>query len=1178
MYRMLCIRALICGLFLLFAVVTVNAQFKAGIQGTVTDTAGGVVPEAKVTLTNTETSKTQEVTTSAEGFYRLSGLPPGKYKLTVEKTGYKQKVLENVAVNAEAVQGVDVALEVGEVSATVTVTQETAQTLETENANVDKAITTQEVRTLPQFGRDPYNLLRLTPGVFGEGARSGSGQSANLPNQPGPGGSNRSIFQTENQVQISANGQRVTSNNFQIDGTSVNSLTHGGAAVITPNQESVKEVRVIANTYSAEYGRNSGAQILTVSQNGTNQFHGSLFLKNDSPGLNSFNKYGGFSSNTNGTPIPPVRVSQRLNQFGGSLGGPIPMPRFGEGSGPAFKLARDKAFFFFSYEGLRSATSDTVNSFVETSDFRTLVQQLRPGSIGTRILSSSGITPRIISVIPVPCTAAGFSTGSTGCRQVTGGLDIGSPTGAIGQYVLSSNPTGGGLDNIPDIQFAQIALPNTSKGNQYNLRFDLNPTTKDALAISGYRSRFFAVQSDSDANGRPMADVTTNPANSLLTITYTRTLSSSMLNEARFNATRFGFNELQSSSTTNFGIPRIEIENFGLPSTLNKVIRFGAPYSETTPGIFAENTFEFRDTLRKVMGNHALSFGVELRREQDNNNLVGAARPLYTFGGLFNFANDTPLFYQIAANPQTGGPPVTQRYFRSNTYAGFAHDDWKFRPNLTLNLGLRYEYFSPVREKNNVLSNLVLGPSGGQELTGARIVNGLAQLYPPDRNNFAPRVGFAWSPSRIIGVNTENKLVLRGGFGVFYNRIPLVDFTNVRANPPSEGRYAICCGTGNEFSTPFADGQILYALGANNTPFSYPANSALILNFNSQGIPTNTTQESKKVEIYGAPAKVPTPYVYAYSFDGQYSLPHKLTADVGYQGSASRKLVRLVNQRFIFPNDPGAFFATGVFFPTPDANASYNALLATLSRRFSQGLQFTANYKWSKSIDIVSSDEVGAPTNPTFPLDVRQERGPSDYDVRHSFVASALYELPFLRNRKDALGALLGGWQISTIATYHTGFPWTPVIGNCPSTNRPVVCPARPTAYFGGAGTDTSNDAFISGSNFPGGPSRFFSTIGATGFGPTAGMLPGIGRNSFRGPRYRDIDLTFSKRFGLARLLNEGANLEIRANFFNVFNLLNLQPFAFDTDSTHIDRPATFGRAPGALAGRVIEFQGRFSF
>ena len=226
---------------------------------------------------------------------------------------------------------------------------------------------------------------------------------------------------------------------FQIDGTSVNSLTWGGAAVITPNQESVKEVRVVANNYSAEFGRNSGAQVLTVSQNGTNQFHGSLFLKNNSPGLNAFNKYGGVNN------APPVRNNQHYNQFGGSLGGPIYLPRFGEG-GRSVISGKNRAFFFLSYEGLRSNTTGTFNAWVETPDFRNLVQAVRPGSITARILGAPGVAPRIISVIPVTCTAAGFNAGN--CRQVTGGLDIGSPAGATGQY-LNVGSAGEGLMVFP---------------------------------------------------------------------------------------------------------------------------------------------------------------------------------------------------------------------------------------------------------------------------------------------------------------------------------------------------------------------------------------------------------------------------------------------------------------------------------------------------------------------------------------------------------------------------------------------------------------------------------------------------------------------------------------------------------------------------------------------------------
>jgi hypothetical protein len=1151
----LSVRFLMFGLVLLFITSTASAQFKAGIQGTITDTAGGLVPEAKVTLVNTETGKAQETTASSEGFYRLSGLAPAKYKLTVEKAGYKTKVFDDVAVNAEAVQGIDVSLEPGDVSATVTVTQETAQTLETENANVDKALTTQEVRNLPQFGRDPYELARLTPGVFGDAARGGTGGAVSLPNTAGPGGSSRSIFQTENQPQISANGQRITSNNYQIDGTSVNSLTNGGAAVITPNQESVKEVRVIANVYSAEYGRNSGAQVLTVSQNGTNDFHGSLFLKNNSPGLNAVNKYGG----PNGA--PGIRVNQRLNQFGGSIGGPITLPRFGEG-GRSTWSGKNRAFFFFSYEGLRSNNTDTVNSFIETAQFRQAVITGRPNSIAARILGNSGIAPRVASAIPVTCAFAGFNAAN--CQQVAGGLDIGSLQGAQGQYISFGN-LNGALDGIPDIQFAQLSVPTLSRGNQFNPRIDLNLSKNDTLTFSSYVSRFNGTGADAAGRSRPMGDITTAPQNLFGMITWARTISSNKTNEVRFNATRFAFDEIASSTNTNFGIPRIEIETLPFDR-----IRFGAPWAETTPGIFSENTFEFRDTFRWVRGNHGLSIGGERRWEQDNNDLSGGSRPLYTFAGLFNFANDAPLFYQINADPRTGGPAQSKRAFRSGTDALFVQDDWKFRPNLTVNLGLRWEYFAPLSEKNGVLSNLILGPAG-QELTGARL-SVVKSLYPGDRNNFAPRLGFAYSPNfgeAFHGLVNDNKLVIRGGFGIAYNRIPLLEFANTRGNPPFFARYAICCGTSaSDFSTPFNGGQILYALGADNSPFSYPTNPALRLTFNANGIPN--LANGAQVEIYGAPARVPTPYVYTYSIEGQYSLPAKLQAEVGYQGSQSRKLVRLVNERFLF-NDPGIF--SNILFPTPDTSAHYNALIARLTRRFSGGVQFDAIYRFAKSTDVVSYEGPTANTNPTYPLDVRQEVGPSDFDVRHNFVASGLWELPVLRHRNDAVGSLLGGWQVSGILTAHTGFPWTPVVGQCISTRGPSICPVRPVSYTGGAGNDTSNNAFITGSNFPGGGAAFFSTAAPVGF-----QLPGIGRNSFRGPRYFDVDMAVSKKFGLNHLLGgEGRFFEVKANFFNIFNLLNLQPFNFNSPSTQVQN-ALFGRAERGLAGRVVEIQGRFNF
>jgi hypothetical protein len=1140
---------IMCGLFILSAMITAQAQFRAAIQGTISDANGALVPGARVILKDLENGKTQEVTSSDEGFYRIVGLAPGRYELTVEKEGYKKSLAQNVTVAAETVQGADVILEIGDISAVVTITGEATEELQTENANIAKALTTAEVKRLPQVGRDPYELARLTPGVFGDAARSANGNSTGLPHagsDTGPGGSSNSIFAAENQPQISSNGQRVTANTFQIDGVSVNSLSHGGAAVITPNQESVKEVQISSTTYSAEDGRSSGAQIKVVSQNGTNEYHGSAFFKYDSPKLNAFNKY----PNNFGNGFPE-RVERLFRQYGGSIGGPLYLPRFGEG-GPAVYSGKDRAFFFFSYEALSDSSTIPSTQYVETPQFRQLVTSIRPGGVTAAILGSNGIQPRIASVITSTCDD--LLTGPDRlCAVVPGGLDIGSPNLGLGQY--STNLFGGGLDGVPDIQKVVIAAPRVNKPKQYNLRFDFTPRTSDQFVVSTYLTRARFVGSDTGAAGRPQADVTSAPHNSAFTVLYTRTFSPTLLNEARFNFTQFKFNEVESSSETNFGIPRVEIENVFRDFSR---IRFGANQAETTPGIFSERTFEFRDIVSNVRGNHGLRFGGEYRKELNDDNLNGGSRPLYTFGGLFNFVNDAPLFYQINADPRTGGIADAQRHFRSGGYGLFFQDDWKFRPNLTLNFGLRYEYFNVLSERDNRVSNFVFGPGGG--LAGAR-VEPTDRLYDPDRNNFAPRFGFAWSPGRF-----HDKLVVRGGAGIYYNRIEQVVFANTRGNPPFFARYSICCGTAGD---PFAGGQILYELGASNSPFSFAPNPALAVGID----PATGAPVGRAVEVYGALADTPIPYVYAYSLDFQYELPFQLAATVGYQGSSSHGLIRLVNQRFLQTNIPANFFAFAVYIPTPDVNANYNAMNARLTRRFARGFSFDVLYRWAKSIDTLSNEGPGAVTNQTFPQDLRQERGPSDYDVRHNLAISGLWDLPLFRNRHDVIGKAFGGWQIDGILSAHTGFPWTPHTGQCvraPGT-QDFICPSRPPHYFGGNLTDTDNEAFIRpGGNFPGGGLLYFDQNN-----PQGTLVPGIGRNSFRGPRYFSVDMSLAKRTGLPSFLGEASFLEVKANFFNIFNNLNLAPFGFF--APNVDN-VNFGRAERALAGRVVEFQARFNF
>ena len=1107
-------------------VSTMQAQFMAGIQGTVSDVSGASVANAKVTLTSKDTAKAETVKTGAEGFYHFSQLAPGLYDIVIEAAGFKKEVRERVEVRAETLEGVNFSLSLGDIAESITVSSDTTAALDTEQANVARTLTRSEIEHLPQLNRDPYELVRLAPGVFGDGARDGGGNAVGLPNTTGPGGSNQSVFQTENQVAISANGQRLSDNNYMIDGVSVNSLSWGGAAVVTPSQESVKQITVLSSAYSAEYGRNSGAQILVVSQNGTNQMHGSGFFKYNDPGLNAFNKYGGPNN------APFVRVENRFRQYGGSLGGPI---------------VKNKLFYFFSYEGLHNTTDVPYTAWVETPQYRQAVISARPDGKTAKVFQSPGIAPRVISVLNAPCQPL-FSPAV--CQQVAGGLDIGSLTGATNQYVDPGlHPTGAGLDGVPDIQFAQLSNPSRITDNQFNLRADY-VHGMDSFAFSTYLTPQNGTQADPAGRSRPMADLNNKPFNSAYALTYTRVFTPTLLNEARFNTTRFAWNQMATSSNVNWGIPRLEVE--ALPFDR---IRFGAPQSETTPAIFAQNTFEFRDTLSKVWGRHALKAGAEIRKEQNNNNLAGGGRPLYSFQGLFNLANDTPVFEQINADPNTGKPANAQRYLRTGLYAFFLQDDFKVRRNLTLSLGLRWEYDPPLTEKRGQLSNLFFGTNGLSN-SFVKVTN---QLYQPDRNNFAPRLGLTYSPTPL-----HDKAVLRGGFGVFYNRIPGVVFDNTHGNPPYFARYGICCGTAG---SPFAGGQILYALGSDNTVFSYPVNPALAVGIDpTTGAPQGPTHPNgPAVEIYMAQQNTPNPYVYVWSLDTEVQLPDRFVATLGYQGSAGHKQIRIVNQNFLYQNNP-AFYA--VYAAMPDVNTNFNALLVTLSRRYSNGVQFATNYRFSKSIDTLSYEGPGFVTNQTYPQQQSTERGPSDFDSKHYWNASIMYDLPVYKKQDGVLGKVLGGFSISTVLTYHTGFPWTPVTGQSVSTpGGPSLSPTRPVAYFGGAGSDTSNNAFLNLTNFAGGGAKYFDI--------THGGFPGIGRNSFRGPNFMGNDVSLMKQTKLP--FGELTKLELRINLYNALNKLNLQPLGFSTDQTHVES-GNFGGSAGGLSGRVVELQARFSF
>src|SRR4030095_11914119 len=277
-----------------------------------------------------------------------------------------------------------------------------------------------------------------------------------------------------------------------------------------------------------------------------------------------------------------------------------------------------------------------------------------------------------------------------------------------------------------------------------------------------------------------MADINSDRFNWDTAVIYTRNISATMLNEARFNFTRWSFNEVDSNPDVNFGIPRIEIEGL-LPG--GDRLRFGANRSENTPGILKESQIDFSDALTKITGNHALKFGGSYRIDLNDDTGTGGARPLYSFVRPWNFANDTPIFEAINADAN-GNPQANNAAFKSSDIAFFGQRDWKVMPNLSLNLGLRWEYFEPIQADQ--LGNLQLGPNG---LIDSKIVT-VKSVTRSDWNNLGPQIGFAWSPERFV-----NRLVIRGGAGIGYDRLANALLANTRANPPNGARYGLCCAS-----------------------------------------------------------------------------------------------------------------------------------------------------------------------------------------------------------------------------------------------------------------------------------------------------------------------------------------------------------------------------------------------
>jgi hypothetical protein len=1072
------------------------------------------------------------------------------YRLSAEAAGFKPTVLENVHIISDQPNGLDVQLEIGATTDTVTVSGIT-EALDTETATVSGTINENQVQHMPSFGRDVFQLTQLAPGVFGDGAQGNGGGGHNLPGTQGPGGTggNQGIFQTENGPQAVAAGQQYENNGISIDGISTTSAVWGGTTIITPSEESVDNVKVVSNSYDAESGRFGGAQIQVTSKSGTNDFHGSLFFYAHRPGLDAYQPFNGNNKKV-------LRDNSFFDQLGGSVGGPI---------------WKNKIFAFFNYETIRSPQAQTniANGWYETPAFD---KSAPAGSIAATYLSFPGAGVVSRGINPSTCGDAGLVEG-VNCATIPGqGLDIGSPltTGLATQdttWVNPSNPgLGGGLDGIADI--ANYITASTSKFSkaQYNGRLDANITDTDRLGFAIY----WVPQTTTFLNGpaRQYNFFHHDQINEAFSAIWNHTFSSSLLNEFRVNAAGWHWNEVTSNPQSPVGLPTDRIDQEGSLVNDTAIQQFGP----NVGSILNQWTYSYKDVATKIVGRHTVKFGGDVTRLFYLQNCASCGVPSYNFFNIWDFLNDAPHTEGGVFNPSTGFPTTVRQDDRTDIWGLFVQDDFKLRRNLTINAGLRWSYFGPLSSKEGNMFAAFPG-AGPDYLTGLSIRK--ANSWNAQKGNFGPQIGFAWSPSMF-----NDKLVVRGGYGLAYNQEEIAISSGIVNNP------GLTVNPTFNMSTPTSPNPgIIYAPSSDvHSLNNYPSNANTLSTFNSNGLPANGTPVN--VSIF--PRNLPTMRMHHYSLDTEYDLGHHLIATLGYMGSISRNIFFHENPNSTpavlgIPLNPqiGGGDLWGV-----SGHGNYNALLAELKHQFATQFMADAQFTWAKTMDTSSGPYFEQP----YPYDPNLNYGRSDYNVGKAFKLFGVWQPILFHGDKRWVEKIVGGWSLSGIFNIHSGFPWSPlvnVVGGslyCGTCGYTSIFPI----YLGGAGTSTSNDQFKTGSNYSKGSLAYFANPSYTAFKSGSGTERpqlGLRRNSFNGPGYKDVDLTLSKAFGFPNMpvLGENSRIEFRLDAYNVFNNLNFDPSSIsnnigDPTATPPQNNPTFGQAQAGLAGRVVTLGARFSF
>lgn len=1052
------------------------AQIDTGsIVGTVRDSSGAAIPKASVTLTNKATAQTSTTVTNGVGEYQFQSVHPGNYSVKAVANGFSTQEFSDVNVDVQSRPSIDFTLQVGNVSQTLEV-QSITPLLDTQTAELGGVVNEQQIVDLPLNGRRYADLALLEAGTF----KAPNNEVANAAAD-----------------RFSSNGNLETQNYFSLDGIDNNSgstnLQEGSVQTVQPPPDALQEFRLQTRTYSAEFGNSAGAVVNASIKSGTNQFHGDLweFLRNDKLNANTFfNNAGGVSKG---------HFSQ--NQFGGTFGGPI---------------IKEKTFFFVDSQGFLSRQAVTELSVVPTplmkiGNFTELKPTLTPsrvagqgGCIAGNIIAPSCLDPvamNLLNLYPNP------NIPSAVARQ---GIP-GSWTGNNNYQFVYSVPN--------DTYSYDVRIDHTINANNrifgrfsdYNVNRQDPPWTGNPIAGNGnFATQYYII-------GKSVA------------LSWTDVLSPSIVNELRGGFTRDNAHSnalgLQpgSSDASQFGLTGIPAGPFdqGIPPTnISGLQRLGtAPWR---PQVQISQVWQLLDTLSWLKGNHSLKFGYELRHESDNfldaESLQGQISSTGIYTGNTGLGVPDFLLGDVSSAMFTT-PTVVHNYKVGNNF--FAQDSWRARKNLTLNFGLRYELYSPLLNHQNAIANFTPAGGGGfvQASDGGWYQRGLVH---PDKNDWAPRIGFAYTPF--------SRVVLRGGYGIFYQHDVRIGSESVLGeNPPY-----------------FLDQAVTQSLGS-TTPVFLLRNGFPSSDFGVAALNFTT------LHVRAQDANERTPYVEQASFGPEFEFSQSTVLDIDYVGNFGRKEDRLRNANQGILEGTNANGTPNVVFPyanlnscqavascnhaflelaTNDGTTDYNALQVALKRRFSKGLSYQVSYTFSKNFSNFVDNLTGGST-PEYAYNYNLERSFSPFDQTHRFVANGIYSLPIgkgglVLNNGGAVSRLIGGWQLNGILTLETGIPFTVTTTDTTDTGpnhaSRATCISNP--YVGA----TTNPSLLAGTGAPG----FYLNPAAFAI-PTLGTLGTCAPRAFHGPGIEDLDASLFKIFALT----ERYHLEFRSEFFNAFNHAN---------------------------------------